>query len=69
MSQAVQRLTPDFGSGHGHVVCGFEPHSGLCTDSWQSLLGISLSPSLFAPPPLELAPSLSQKIKTLRCFF
>ena len=31
VTQSLQHLTPDFGSGHNHAVHGIEPHMGLCT--------------------------------------
>ena len=41
MAQSVEHPTLDFGSGHGLMVCEFEPHVGLCADSgepaWDSL--------------------------------
>ena len=77
MAQPVRYLTPDFSSGHGLVVCEFNPCIGLCADSTepaaQSLLGrLSLSPA-FLPLPhshahmcaLSLSLSLWEK-KTLK---
>ena len=59
MAQSVKCPTLGFGSGHDLTVCGFEPRVGLCAGitepAWDSL-----SPSLSAPPPLELSFSLSQ---------
>ena len=31
------RLSVDFGSGRDLVVCGFEPHIGLCADSSEQI--------------------------------
>ena len=45
VAQSVKRPTLDFGSGHDFMVCSFEPHAGLCTDS----LEFSLSLPLLAP--------------------
>ena len=48
VAQSVKRLTLGFGSGYDLVVCGFEPHIGLCADSvepvWDSLSPHSLYP-------------------------
>ena len=42
MAQSVKHLTLDIGSGHNLMVCGIEPHVGLCAGrAWGSL-----SPSL-----------------------
>ena len=51
----------NFGSGHDPAVCGFEPHVGLWADSSEprACFGISVSPSLSAPPLLMLYLSLS----------
>ena len=49
MTQLVKHPTLGFGSGHYLVVCVFEPHVGLPTDSTEPASD-SLSPSLFAPP-------------------
>ena len=52
MAQSVERLTLDFGSGHGLAVRGFEPRVSLYTGgvepAWDSL-------SLSAPPSLSLS--------------
>ena len=45
MAQSVKCPTLGFGSGHGPVVRGFEPHIGLCVDSVEPAWD-SLSPSL-----------------------
>ena len=49
VAQSVEHLTLDFSSGHDLMVCGFEPHVQLCTDSvepaWNSL-SLSLCPYL-----------------------
>ena len=33
VAQLVKYLTPDFSSGHDLMVCEFQPHIRLCTDS------------------------------------
>ena len=52
VAQSVKCLTLDFGSGHGLMIHGFQPHTGLHTNSaepaWDSL---SLFLSLFTLPP------------------
>ena len=65
VAQSVEYPTLDFGSGHGFMVCEFEPHIGLCTalTVW-SLLGI-LSLSLSFSAPLVHALFLSLKINKL----
>ena len=50
MAQSAKRPTLDLGSGHDPLVCGFEPHVGLCTVSvepaWDSLsLSLCLYPT------------------------
>ena len=59
MDQLVERLIPDFSSGHDLTVPEFEPRIGLWADStepaWDSL---SPSLSLSAPPLLALSFSL-----------
>ena len=41
MAQLLKRPTLGFNSGHDLMVCGLEPHVGLCADSvepaWDSL--------------------------------
>ena len=39
----------DVGSDHDLTVCGFKPHTGLCTD-WAEHTWDSLSPPLSVPP-------------------
>ena len=57
LGDSVKHLTPVFGSGHDLLV---HAHVGLCPDSVvRSLLEI-LSPSLCAPYPGTLSPSLSK---------
>ena len=51
----------DFGSGHDHMVCEFEPRIRFCADSLEPA-SESVSPSLSAPPQLVLCLSVSQKI-------
>ena len=58
VAQSVEYPTLDFGSGHGFMVHGSEPHTGLHTGSAEPA-GDSLSPSLSAPPLLSLSLSLS----------
>ena len=53
-AQSVKRLTLDFGSGHDLMVCKFEPHIRLYTDSMQSAWD-SLSLSLSVSPLLMLS--------------
>ena len=53
-------------SGHDLAVCGFEPHNGLCADSWEPEASLdSVFPSLSDHHPLMLCVcvslSLSQK--------
>ena len=55
MVQVVKHLTLDFGSGHDLVVCGFEPHVGLCADGVEHAWDL-LSPCL----PLPCSFSLSE---------
>ena len=63
MAQSDKHPTLGFGLGH-LVVCGFEPHIGLCADrtepAWDPL-SLSLCPS----SALKLALSLSQNKYTL----
>ena len=47
----------DFGSGHDLVVCGFEPHVGLCADSSEPGACFGFYPS----PTCALTLSVSQK--------
>ena len=63
MTQLVKRLTPDFGSGHDLIVCGFEPElgSGLTVRSLLGILCLSLSLSLSLPLPGSLSLSLKNK--------
>ena len=66
MTQVVEHLTYEFGSGHELTVYEFEPHIQLrpvsSEPAWDSLF-----PSLSAPPPLVLALlSLSLKINKLK---
>ena len=65
MAQLVKHSTPDFGSGHGLMVHGMEPHDGLCADTVEcdqdSLI-------LFAPPLLLLS-LFQNKLKKKTCFF
>ena len=56
VAQSVKRQTLDFGSGHDLMVCGFESHVRLRTDSGEPAWG---SLSLSAPPCITRA--LSQK--------
>ena len=56
VAQSVKHLTLDFGSGHDLIVCGLEPHPGLCAESVEPAWD-SLSPSL----PLLHSHTLSQK--------
>ena len=49
-----------FGSGHDLAVWEFEPRVGLAAVSTEPASG-PLSPSLSAPPPLELSLSLKNK--------
>ena len=51
MAQSLKHLTLGFGSGQKLMVCGFEPHVGLCADSVEPAWN-ALSPS--APPQLVL---------------
>ena len=60
MTQSVKHLTLGFVSGHDLLVHGIEPCIGLCADSMEPARD-SVSPSLFAPPPLMLALSLKKK--------
>ena len=53
MAQLVKHLTLDFSSGHGLIVCEFEPHVQLCADSEEPAWD-SLSPSLSALPFSEI---------------
>ena len=59
MAQLVKRLILGFGSDHDLMVCEFELHVRLCADGAEPAWD-SPSPSLFAPPPLMLSPSLSK---------
>ena len=52
MAQSLKCLSLDFGSDHDLTVREFEPHGGLCADSWQPAWD-SLSPSLSALTPLS----------------
>ena len=69
VSQSVERLTFDFGSGHDLTVCGFKPWVRLCADSadpaWDSL-SLSLCPScvLSLSLSLSLKTNLKKKKKT-----
>ena len=56
VAPSVKRPTLDFGSGHDLMVCGFEPHVGLCADSTEPAWD-ALSPSLSAPPLLPRSSS------------
>ena len=59
MARSVKRPILGFGSGRDLMVWGSSPALGSVLAA-QSLLGI-LSPSLSAPPPLALYPSLKNK--------
>ena len=63
MTQLVEGPTLDFGSGHDLTVPEIEPCIGLHADSAEPAWD-SLSPLLFAPPPLSL--SVSLKINKLK---
>ena len=52
VAQSVEHLAVDFSSGHGLMVCEFEPHVGPCTDSVEPAWD-SLSLPLSAPPHLS----------------
>ena len=60
MAQLVKCWTLGFSSGHDLTVCETEPQVGLCDDSVEPACD-SLSPSLSAPPQLELMHPLSLK--------
>ena len=62
MAQSVKRLALDFGSGHDLMVCEFEPHVELCTDSVEPAWN-SLSPSVCPYPTCTCTLSLSQKLQ------
>ena len=49
MAESVKHLTLDFGSRHGLMIRGIEPHVGLCADSVEPAWD-SLSLSVSAPP-------------------
>ena len=70
VAQSAECPTLDFGLGHDFVICGFEPHVGLCADgrepAWDSF---SLHLSLSDPPLLKLSLSLSFKINKLKKIF
>ena len=53
----------DFGSGHDLPIHGFEPHVGLCVDSWEpgACFGFCVSLSLCPHPALTLSLSLKNK--------
>ena len=55
VAQSLERPTPDFGSGHDHLVCEFKPHVGLYADSAEPAWD-----SLPAPPLLTFSLSLSK---------
>ena len=57
---SVKPPTPDFGSGHDLMVREFKPCVGLWADGVE-LAWDPLSPSLSAPPLLDLSLSLFQK--------
>ena len=59
MIQSVKLLTLDFGSGHDLMVCEIEPCIGLCTDSTEPTLGLSLP---LPPSPHSSSLSLFLKI-------
>ena len=61
VTQLVKCLTLDFSSSHDLKVCGIKPRVGLCADSVEPAWDF-LSPSLFVPPLLMCAHSLSLKI-------
>ena len=52
VAQSVKGLTPDFASGHDLMVHELTPCSRALHWLHGARLGFSLSPSLFAPPPL-----------------
>ena len=54
VAQSVKPPILDFSSGHNLMVCGVEPHAGLCTGSVEPAWD-SLSPLLSAPPLLALS--------------
>ena len=58
--QSIKHPTPDVGPGRDLMVCGFEPHIGLCADgaerAWDSPSPLSLS----AAPPITHILSLSE---------
>ena len=60
VTQSVECLSLDFGSGHDLTVHEFDPHIGLCAGSVEPTWDY-VSPSLSAPPPFMLCLSLSQK--------
>ena len=73
VTQSVERLTLDFGSGHDLIVREIEPHIRFHADGAEPAWD-SLSPSLSAPPllalsvSLSLCLSLSKEVNFKKCF-
>ena len=52
VTQSIKRPTLDFGSGHGLMVHGLQPHVGLCTGSMEPSWGGEGFSLLSGPPHL-----------------